>query len=180
MQFFKSKSTGEIYAYEDHVTIEIVDSVSTVSVGDVVLQSAPDDLEPFTWPAPTAADILAEAKTKKSQEIDQACKSQILGGFTSSALGAEYAYPSKETDQQNLNGSVVASLLPSNPPDWTTLFWCADSSGVWALREHTAAQIQQVGADGKSAVLAAIVKNGQLQTTIQQATTIDDVGAVTW
>ena len=180
MQLFKSKSSGEVYAYEENVTIEIVDSVSTVSVGDVVLHSAPQDLEPYTQPTPSTADILAEAKAKKSQEIEQAAKTQILSGFMSSALGAEYHYPSKETDQQNLNGSIVASLLPSNPPDWTTLFWCADSSGVWALREHTAPQIQQVGKDAKDAVLSAIVKNGQLQMATQQATTAADVEAIKW
>lgn len=180
MQNFQSKSTGDIYAYDDDVIVTIASGTSTVSVNGVALASAPTDLEPYTPPVPSTEELLADAKTSKANEISSACAAHIISGFSSSALGAVHTYPSKATDQQNLNGSVVASLLPSNPPDWITLFWCADSSGAWALREHTAPQIQQVGKDAKDAVLAAIVKNGTLQLQIEAADTVENVYLIVW
>ncbi|MEW9586350.1 hypothetical protein ABQJ48_33510 [Paraburkholderia sp. DGU8] len=45
---------------------------------------------------------------------------------------------------------------------------------------HTAAQIQQVGMDGKAAILACLTKNQQLGTQIDAATTVEAVQAITW
>lgn len=63
---------------------------------------------------------------------------------------------------------------------WTTPFWCENSSGVWNYVPHTAAQIQQVGLDGKAAITANLVKNKTLATESQAATTIAAVQAITW
>lgn len=116
----------------------------------------------------------------KSAAISQSCRSAILSGFDSSALGCLHHYPSQLTDQQNLASSVLASLLPGLPDEWTTPFWCSDTSGVWAFRLHTAAQIQQVGQDAKAAILAAMGKNEVLQAQIVAATSIESLDAIEW
>ncbi len=74
----------------------------------------------------------------------------IISGTTSDALGTMHTYPTSMTDQHNLNGLITESLLPGSGDEYK--FWCADSSGAWARRIHTKAQIQAVG----KAVLAHV------------------------
>ncbi|WP_175948053.1 hypothetical protein [Burkholderia pyrrocinia] len=131
-------------------------------------------------PPPTAAEVLAQTQSAKIAEIDAACAAEIVAGFTSAALGQPYTYPAKSTDQQNLSSCVLSSLLPNLPVGWQTDFWCADSAENWALRPHTAAQIQQVGVDGKTAISNAIAKKVQFEQRIMSATTADAVRAIVW
>lgn len=121
---------------------------------------------------------LAQARESKIEELSGACRTQIYAGFQSSALGAVHTYPANDKDQANLAGSVVASLLPGLPTNWTTPFWCQDKSGVWAFVPHTAAQIQQVGIDGKAAIVAALEKNAILAAQVMACTTIAEVQAI--
>jgi hypothetical protein len=130
--------------------------------------------------APDNAADVSTAKASQTAIVSAACQDAIVAGFTSSALGAAHTYPAKPTDQQNLNASVVASILPGVAADWTTPFWCADSAGAWAYVMHTAAQIQQVGTDGKAAILACLTKNQQLAAQIDAATTVEAVQAIVW
>lgn len=134
--------------------------------------SAPNDA--------TSASRLAVAQSGKLAEISAACKAAIYAGFTSSALGAPHTYPAKDTDQQNLASSVIDSLLSNGAAGWVTPFWCADASGDWAFRMHSAAQIQKVGQDAKAAVLAAMVKNQTLAGQVAGAATVDAVSAIAW
>lgn len=129
-------------------------------------------------PAPSAT--LSEVQAAKVAELSAACQAHIYAGFQSSALGTVHTYPAKDKDQANLSGSVVASLLPGLPAGWVTPFWCEDAAGAWAFVPHTAAQIQQVGADGKSAIIAALEKNATLATQVMAATTVAAVQAVAW
>jgi hypothetical protein len=94
-----------------------------------------------------------------------------------------YTYPSKLLDQQNLAASVLASVMPNLPTGWTTPFWCMDSKGVWTMQPHTAAQIQQVGMDGKAAILAAQAKLSTLSAQVMAlpaTTTQAELAAVIW
>jgi hypothetical protein len=129
---------------------------------------------------PSGAELLAAAQAAKIAELSAACKASIVSGFTSSALGAAYTYPAKDTDQQNLASSVIDSLLANGAAGWVTPFWCADASGDWEFRAHTAAQIQKVGQDAKAAVLAAMAKNQTLAGQVAAAATVDAVNAIAW
>jgi hypothetical protein len=128
----------------------------------------------------TVADKLAQAKAARIAGLSGDCQADIYSGFHSSTLGADHTYPAKDTDQQNLASSVLASILPGQPADWTTPFWCMDSAGVWAMRAHTADQIQQVGRDGKARILACMSQNDTLAAQVQAATTIEAVAAIVW
>lgn len=143
-----------------------------------LIPSTPRLLPGQRW-VPTSLTIDL-CRQDKSAEIDLACRNQILNGFSSSALGASYHYPAKLTDQYNLSGSIIDSLLPDTPTDWTTLFWCEDGDGVWAFRLHTAIQIQQVGRDAKTAILTAMSKNEVLQAQIQSATSLEGLAGIVW
>ena len=135
----------------------------------------------FTPPAPVEPVVtLKEAKAAKTAELSAACQTDIYSGFHSSALGADYLYPAKATDQQNLASSVLASILPGQPDDLTTPFWCADAAGAWAFRLHTAAQIQDVGKDAKARILACMGQNVALAAQVAAAETVEAVQAIVW
>lgn len=124
--------------------------------------------------------LLSAAQQQQIAALSAACQACIFAGFTSNALGAAHTYPAKSLDQQNLSASVLASLMPGTPANWTTPFWCADTNGNWAYVEHTAAQIQQVGQDGKTAILACLEKNNSLAVQVMAATTVAQVQAIVW
>jgi hypothetical protein len=131
-------------------------------------------------PPPSDAELLAAAQAAKIAELSAACKASIVAGFTSSALGAAYTYPAKDTDQQNLASSVIDSLLSDGAAGWVTPFWCADAAGSWAFRMHSVAQIQKVGQDAKAAVLASMAKNQALVGQVAAASTVAAVNAIAW
>lgn len=129
-------------------------------------------------PAPMAAQLLAQAQAAQIAIITQACAAAITSGFTSSALSSAHTYPSGLTDQANLTANVLSSLLPGLPSTWTAPQLCCDTNGVWAYVAHTAAQIQQVGSDGKAAILGYLTKKASLQAEIEAATTVSAVQAI--
>ena len=123
---------------------------------------------------------LIPARNSKISSLTTSCANAITSGFTSSALGNVYTYPSQIVDQQNLSANVLSSFFPSLPSTWTTPQMCMSSSGVWSYVNHTAAQIQQVGSDGKNAVLAALVHKQTLVNSVMAATTVAQVNAINW
>jgi hypothetical protein len=157
----------------------------TLRDGEVAIpcldSDSPDDPK---WPDEAAQYdakyALTNAQVLQAAAVSSACQASIYAGFTSSALGGPYHYPCDDQDQTNLNGCVLASTLPIIPADWTTKFWCADASGGWDMRSHTAAQIQQVGLDGLSAKETAVQKNKDLAAQIVAATTLEAVQAIAW
>jgi hypothetical protein len=133
----------------------------------------------FAAPA-SSAPTLESIKAAKLHQLAAACQAEIYGGFVSSALGAPHTYPAKDKDQANLAGSVVASLLPGLPGNWTTPFWCSNAGGTWTFAAHSVSQIQQVGTDGKAAILAALTKNATLAAQAMAANTEAAVAAIVW
>lgn len=178
---------GHCWQFEDDVIVEILPGAVDDDGYDLperrhfytaqgVKLDVPDTLVPGEIPSPTLDDL----KTAKINELSGKCKQQIVSGFESTALGSSYHYPTKETDQLNLASSVIDSLLPNLPADWTTPFWCEDAVGVWSFKPHTAEQIQQVGRDAKAAVLACMAKNAGLAQQVLDAKTQEDVEKIKW
>ncbi|GGM31866.1 hypothetical protein ACFQDN_21405 [Pseudomonas asuensis] len=177
--FFDSELTAPASLPADAVEIS-----ATLRDTLIAAQSA-DKVIDFSQVPPVAVDpasrlSLADVKAQKLAELETACAARITAGFTSSALGETYTYPAKPTDQSNLQASVLASILPGVDEKWTTPFWCADSEGKWAYQTHTAAQIQQVGLDGKNAINAAIAQKIVLEQKVEAAKTAPEVAAVVW
>lgn len=148
---------------------------------DLVVPQRPDYTHVWngtTWAVPTPS--LDGVKATQIVSLSEICQAQIFAGFTSDALGTTYSYPAKFTDQANLSASVLASFYPNLATDWSTPFWCEDAVGVWAFRDHTAAQIQKVGMDAKTAILQAMGKNTYLAGVVNAATTNEEVQAINW
>ncbi|MBB4952775.1 hypothetical protein H4S14_000817 [Agrobacterium vitis] len=135
-----------------------------------------------TWTLPTVAQVsvLDDVKAGKVAALTTFCADKIVSGYVSSALGSPHTYPSKLNDQINMMGSVSASLLPNIAMDWSTPFWCADLDGVWAFRQHSCAQIQRAGADGKAHVVSCQSALEQLTVLVMSATTAETVDAINW
>lgn len=123
---------------------------------------------------------LDEVKVSQVAVITAACAADIVGGFTSTALGESFTYPSSPTDQANLNAAASASRQPGLGESWVTYFYCADAAGVWARRPHSAAEIQQVGMDGYNAIMSKLLRKDSLEVQINSLKTIAKVKAVKW
>lgn len=156
-----------IWGNSEHNSITL--TVEFEGIGAVPFSATSDDVESYGRDLYTRAVAgefgpvaefvpITVTKDQLIAELTNKCRQAILSGFTSSALGSPMHYPYGPTDQTNLSGSVLASILPDTLTDWVTPFWCEDSNGVWAFRMHTATQIQQVGRDAKDAVIAAQTK----------------------
>ena len=130
--------------------------------------------------AVSSADLPAPTPAEKVAELTAACAAVIVSGYTSSALGDVHSYPNDQIAQINMMGSVTGSLLSGLPADWTTPFWCADGSGIWQMRPHTASQIQRAGRDGKAHVVACQQQLVTLKAAVAAATTPEAVAAVVW
>jgi hypothetical protein len=128
------------------------------------------------------ATQLVQAKTNQIKTISEACKASIYSGFKSNALGLPHQYPFSDMDQANLTGNVLLSTLPiANTAGWLVKFICADDNGVWGYRDHTQAEMQQVGMDAAKVKLAKVLQNAALAEEINAlATTIDEVQAIVW
>lgn len=128
-----------------------------------------------------APATLAAVQAARIGFLKAACGAAIVGGYTSSALGSPHTYPSTATDQMNMAGSVMASLIPGLPSTWTTMFWCQDqATGKWAMTPHTASQIQKAGADDKAWIETCQQKLESLSAQVQAATTATGVQSITW
>lgn len=180
-------AAGKVYAVLNNGRVQQfvdADTLPEWNENDITVVEIPDGVAVVTgdaWDGEMFVpfDALGDAKERKVEALRAACQAAIYAGFTSSALGTPHLYPALDKDQANLSASVLASLLPGLPQDWATPFWCA-SSGVWAFRMHSAAQIQQVGSDAKAAILACMVKNATLAAQATAATTTAQVAEVQW
>ncbi len=138
------------------------------SAGKIIQADASGHPVAVDPPPPT----LESVKVSKTAAINDACRAAIVGGFTSSALGAHHTYDSELEDQLNLIGAVG---LGSNLP-----YRCADAAGVKEFRLHTAAQLKQVAADGAAIKLAALEHAATLKAQVQAAADVAAVEAVVW
>jgi hypothetical protein len=151
---------------------------------------------PVDWRGPTETSVLhwsaegglhwvesgsiEQLRAHRTEQMRVACEQQIVAGFMCSALGETYLYPAKTQDQANLIASVTDSLMAGDDLAWRTQFWCADAAGAWEFRDHTVAQIQQVGKTGKAAILMAMGKNELLRRQIEAASTAAQIESITW
>ena len=111
----------------------------------------------------------------KTQEINEACKTAITGGFWSAALGQRYQYSSQMDDQLNLTGLI---LLGSD-----SVYGCRDEQGVKELIAHTAKQLGQVNDDFTRFKLGLLQRANSIKQLLDKALAQGDLNAleaVTW
>jgi len=150
------------------------------ALAEIAREALPVGAANLVFTTETELPTLAQCRHRKAAALRAACQQEIRSGYGSAALGAPFTYPAGEIDQRNMIAAVLASLLPGLPAQWTTPFWCADEGGVWAMRDHTAAQIQRAGADGKSVVVAAQRKLARLLEHVAAANIRTDLDGIGW
>ncbi len=178
MQNFIDTQTNKPWAFEDDVIVDNSGGVySFKTASGTELSSIPSTLQPYTPPAPTKSQQLLSARESAVNAVNSACQAQIIGGFTSSALGDARTYPSTDVDQRNLLSAAMASQGQDSP--WATLLWC-ESGGVWSFASHTAAQVQQVNADFLAFRVGAQQKCMSLVAEIEAAADAETVEKIVW
>lgn len=121
---------------------------------------------------------LAAARIRQVAALRAACAAQIAKGVASGALGAPHTYPTDTTSQHNLLADVVASL--NAPAGWSASLWCEDANGAWTFVAHTAAQVQQAGADVRAAIAAARARLTMLTAQVNAAPAPALIAQVVW
>ncbi|CAJ0737655.1 hypothetical protein R16034_00801 [Ralstonia edaphis] len=120
---------------------------------------------------------LAQAQAVQIDKINAACATDLIGGFTSSALGSARNYGSNDNDQRNLLNAALASQGQAS--SWVTQLWCANGA-VWSLADHTAAQVQQVNTDWLAFRLSRQRKCADLREKISAATDPQVALSIAW
>lgn len=127
---------------------------------------------------------LAQVKANHIARLTQQAQATMLSGYTSNALGTDHVYPSGLIDQSNMTVSVTASLLPGRSSGWTTPFTCVlpanQNDPIWPWEDHTAAQIQQAGEDGKAFITAQRLALRTLIAQVAAQTSEAAVLAIQW
>jgi hypothetical protein len=117
---------------------------------------------------------LANAKQAKQAELKQKLQQTLLAGFTSSADGTERRYGFAPTDQQHwtwLLGVLTAGTCP-NP------IMVKDINGTRITM--TTDQAKQLCLDAQNFYLTNYQHWDSLEQQVDNATTVDQVNAISW
>ncbi len=130
----------------------------------------------------TGTDFVLAAKIAKIEELSQAAADNIVGGFTSNALGFPKIYDSKLEDQTNLIGSVTATSPSAANPDGTSSYYATRDpvDGTKSYLPHTHDQLRQVLDDGATIKLYILQAFAMLRYMVELQTTVSAINAYTW
>lgn len=117
-------------------------------------------------------NILSIVQATQLQILSSACATQILSGFSSSALSAAYTYASTDVDQRNIVQSAQSTK--------GGLLSCQNATGVWQRVAHSQAQAQNVLEDFVAFRDAARTMLGTLAAQVNAATSVEQVQALVW
>ena len=120
--------------------------------------------------------VLADAKQKKTDEINDAAETEIVSGVVSDALGSPHTYDTELEDQINLLGTERKAALTGQPQPYK----CAGEDGIKAFRMHTPEQLQQVLDDGAAMKLTILQKAATLKLQAAAATTEAELALIVW
>lgn len=119
---------------------------------------------------------LADVQAQQITVINDACATELLAGFNSSALGTPHKYDSAIVDQLNFMQAYAIAQVTNAPVEYRV--WNED--GTKSFYPHTAAQFETVYQDGATVKAAALTKCATLKISITAATTNDAVTAIVW
>ena len=116
--------------------------------------------------------LLSAVQAAQIATIKAACQAQILGGFSSSALGSAYNYPSDSVTQQNIQSAAQSGTSCG--------IWCENSAGLWSFMTHTPIELTKLFSDMVTFIQTQQQKYATLSNNISACTTISSVEAITW
>lgn len=122
-----------------------------------------------------------EVKQAKVDEISNACKNAIYGGFTSNAhQGVEKSYGTNAEDQLNITGNALSatSKVAGVAECANDVFYYHASGEDFA--EWTALECLQLARDFKLFKETILFKSKTLQSYVDTLTKVSDINAVNW
>jgi len=128
--------------------------------------------------------ILSEALRLKTQEMSYACSEEIYEKFTSSVLGTPHFYNLGRHDQSNLAALVLKSTIQGVGGE-PYKFMCSDNIvtpdiGVWARRDHTTQQIQDLHSESTAFIYTCLDKHDLRRQEMAAATTQAEFDLIVW
>jgi len=129
--------------------------------------------------------IFEDLKITAIDNLSTICQDAIRGGFFSSALGSRHIYDSDEVDQLNLIGATTSTLPTPTEPDGGLMYYAVrevidNITQPKDYKPHTHTQFRQVMADGAAYKLALLMNFNYKRYFISNATTPEEVLAITW
>ena len=177
MQTFIDTTTQKVYQFEDDVVVTDTNGVySFTTATGVKLASLPTTLQPYTIPAPTAAQLLVQAQTAQIASLQAAFNTAMVAPVTVTlASGTSYSFATDTQSLKNLNESISANISNAT---WTPNFWYTASGSV--ATPVTYADLHAI-AEGVQSFQVPDIQN--LHTKIGEvlaATTVAEVQAITF
>jgi len=134
----------------------------------------------------TDAETLAAAQANHIEYLRAECEKSIVAGAQSDALGGPHRYPTDLKNQSNIMAQALrAQIFGAAKAPYK--FLCADAHGVWARREHTAAQMIEAGSDVADHVINnqnqyELLSNQVKAITLSDGleTALTAISAITW
>lgn len=152
------------------------DMAAQAGAGQTVIE-IPDDAPPITgnnvfdFNSRAFSQIVSDLEIMKRRHLDildGQCAALITGGFQSEATGLWREYPSKATDQANMQQvAILGGLL------------MAKTGGEWGLVSHTAAQGVNVLADFRGHCDAARQLLADRRAAVMAAHTPEQIAEIT-
>lgn len=121
-----------------------------------------------------------ELRAQQRDTIANACRNAIIGGFSSSALGAAHVYDASDQDQTNIAQDCLEARAAGDDAKWSASLTCTNRAGVKASRPHDSKQVMQVASDLRTARVAAQEHKRELLDKLGRAQTPSDVRKVVW
>ena len=178
MQTFKDSVTQKIWQFDDDVVVTDTAGVYSFTAAHGAVLNTPTTLQPYTIPAPTAAQLLQDAKTAQNAILTASFQTAMTVPvpFTNAA-GIASTYPNQDTVSFNgkTAGQNLQAVLNAGSAAWIFGHWL-DINGV--AQVFTFADVQglaaAMSAQDTPSELNLVAKIAQ----VQAATTVSAVQSI--
>jgi hypothetical protein len=119
---------------------------------------------------------LKQIKQKKIDDLDQSCKNAILDNFTATLNGVDYEFAYDSDSQNRFNG--VGILFLGN--QITEVTWTAYQNGQRVRINLTKDDFNIISLAALKHQNDNVTKYSDLYNKVNDATTVDEINAITW
>ena len=175
MQTFIDTANQHVWAFETEVVATVTAGVYSFVAAHGTVLNTPTTLQPYTIPAPTAAQLLAAAQAAQASILQAGFQAAMaLPVPFTNAAGVASSYPNMDTVSFNGKTAMqnLSAVINAGAAAWTFKYWL-DVNGV--AQVFTFADVQglaaAMSAQDTPSELNLVSKIGQ----VQKATTVSAV-----